>query len=204
MGLCGVYKYLSEYWRDTVMEYEQRERAAAVFDPAITLPDPYDDRPGPYYDMRRVREIERIVGLRFEEIRKMNALNTKLNPEAYAAVLKAVRAAWTLVDNTAYDEAPRVDMQDWKALAESLSAMASLIPATEQPAEPPHAVVLLWPDDSSSASALLVLRDMLPVIEREAQAVEQDISDDHVLMRIGDHRLRMGHLRELAGGARYD
>lgn len=144
----------------------------------------------------------------FEEIRKMNALNTKLNPEAYAAVLKAVRAAWTLVDNTAYDEAPLpkplVDMQDWKALAESLSAMASLIPATEQPAEPPHAVVLLWPDDSSSASALLVLRDMLPVIEREAQAVEQDISDDHVLLRIGDHRLRMGHLRELAGGARYD
>ncbi len=40
-------------------------RADPVFDPAITSCDPYDERPGPYYDMKKVREIEAETGIAF-------------------------------------------------------------------------------------------------------------------------------------------
>ena len=40
-------------------------RAHPVFDPAITLPDPYDDGPGPWYDWQKVKEIERETGIKF-------------------------------------------------------------------------------------------------------------------------------------------
>lgn len=41
-------------------------RADPVFDPAITLPDPYDEGPGPWYDGQKVKEIERTTGIKFE------------------------------------------------------------------------------------------------------------------------------------------
>lgn len=74
------------------------------------------------------------------------------NPEAYAAVLGLVRAAWALVDNTGYhDWLPlAVNRDDWNELATRLNALKALIPAEELPAEPPHAVVCCWPAASSS------------------------------------------------------
>ena len=43
-----------------------KAQAQAVFNPAITLPDPYDERPGPWYDMQKVRVIEAETGVSFD------------------------------------------------------------------------------------------------------------------------------------------
>lgn len=74
------------------------------------------------------------------------------NPEAYAAVLEVVRAAWALVDNTGCHEwlPLAVNRDDWNELAARLNALKALIPLEELPAEPPHAVVCLWPATSQS------------------------------------------------------
>ena len=76
--------------------------------------------------------------------------STKINPEAYAAILAVVRSAWALVDNTGYHEwyPPVVNRDDWDDLAARMAALKALIPHGELPADPPHAVVLLWPDMS--------------------------------------------------------
>lgn len=78
------------------------------------------------------------------------------NPEAYAAVVEVVRAAWSLVDNTGYhDWLPlAVNRDDWNELATRLNALKALIPAEELPAEPPHAVVCCWPAASGSRPEL--------------------------------------------------
>ena len=73
--------------------------------------------------------------------------HAKIHPEAFAAVLGVVRAAWALVDGTAYHECYPlvVSRDDWDDLAARLKTMAALIPASEHPADPPHAVTLTWP-----------------------------------------------------------
>lgn len=105
-----------------------------VFASARTLPDPYDDRDGPYYDMKQVRKI-------------------KLWRDA---TMRVMRAAWALVDNTEGDA--NVDRQDWIELAEALVALRETIPESERPAEPPHAVTLLWTD---TARRLRLFKDEL-------------------------------------------
>lgn len=72
----------------------------------------------------------------------------KANPVAYAAVLAVVRSAWALVDNTGHhDWLPlAVNRDDWDNLAADLKALEVLIPYEELPAEPPHAIVCLWPN----------------------------------------------------------
>ncbi len=74
-----------------------------------------------------------------------NSVNA--NSAAYDAILEVVRSAWALVDNTGYHEwlPLAVNRDDWNALATSMTALSNLIPADELPAEPPHAVVCLWP-----------------------------------------------------------
>lgn len=74
----------------------------------------------------------------------------RCNPEAYTAVLRAIRAAWTLVDNTGYHELLplAINRDDWNDLALSMATLKALIPADELPAEPPHAVVCFWPVSS--------------------------------------------------------
>ncbi|MEN3238674.1 hypothetical protein PUR29_35120 [Methylobacterium ajmalii] len=71
----------------------------------------------------------------------------KYNPEVYAAVLAVVRAAWALVDNTAYhDWLPlTVSRDDWNDLVADLNRLKAFIPPDELPAEPPHAVTCLLP-----------------------------------------------------------
>lgn len=78
----------------------------------------------------------------------------KANPVAYAAVLAVVRSAWALVDNTGHhDWLPlAVNRDDWDELAADLKALEILIPYEQLPAEPPHAVVCLWPDKYVSAN----------------------------------------------------
>lgn len=116
-----------------------------VFASARTLPDPYDDREGPYYDMKQVRKI-------------------KLWRDA---TMRVMRAAWALVDNTEGDA--NVDRQDWIELADALVALRETIPESERPAEPPHAVTLLWTD---TARRLRLCKDQLKW-ERE-QRLQQD------------------------------
>ena len=105
-----------------------------VFASARTLPDPYDDRDGPYYDMKQVRKI-------------------KLWRDA---TMRVMRAAWALVDNTEGDA--NVNRQDWIELADALVALRETIPESERPAEPPHAVTLLWTD---TARRLRLIKDEL-------------------------------------------
>lgn len=70
------------------------------------------------------------------------------NSVAHDAILEVVRSAWALVDNTGYHEwlPLAVSRDDWNALATSMTALKNLIPADELPADPPHAVVCLWPE----------------------------------------------------------
>lgn len=74
--------------------------------------------------------------------------SVKANPVAYAAVLAVVRSAWALVDNTGHhDWLPlAVNRDDWDELAANLKTLEMLIPYEELPAEPPHAIVCLWPN----------------------------------------------------------
>lgn len=76
----------------------------------------------------------------------------KANPVAYAAVLAVVRSAWALVDNTGHhDWLPlAVNRDDWDELAADLKALEMLIPYEERPAEPPHAIVCLWPNKQAA------------------------------------------------------
>ncbi|MBN6824576.1 hypothetical protein JRF84_33990 [Methylobacterium organophilum] len=79
-----------------------------------------------------------------------NAL--KDNPVAYAAVLAVVRSAWALIDNTGYHEflPLAINRDDWDELAADLKALEMLIPYEERPAEPPHAIVCLWPNKQAA------------------------------------------------------
>ncbi|MBA9071831.1 hypothetical protein FHR71_005623, partial [Methylobacterium sp. RAS18] len=72
------------------------EEANAVFDPARTSSDPYDDRPGPWYDMKKVREIEAATGIAFAAVRPEPVLGRATDEliEDFSAALKAkLRAA---------------------------------------------------------------------------------------------------------------
>lgn len=127
------------------VEGESNADEQDVFASAITLPDPYDDRDGPYYDMKQVRKI-------------------KLWRDA---TMRVMRAAWALVDNTEGDA--NVNRQDWIELADALVVLRETIPESERPAEPPHAVTLLWTD---TARRLRLCKDQL--MWERGQRLKQD------------------------------
>lgn len=97
--------------------------------------------------------------------------SAKINRDAFAAVQDVVRAAWRLVDNTANGgtEQQAVPREDWLELAQTLARLNEMIPPDERPAEPPHAVALLWTD---RARRLRQCKDQLKW-ERE-QRLRQD------------------------------